>query len=341
MFRIGITPDFHTDAKGHFENVIATEFGHIPECEVVTIPPQPGNIATPEVLNELDAVLALALRFTADSVREVSRLAVIGRWGVGYDMMDVPALTAAGIALCITPNGVRRPVAEANLTMIFALAKNLFALDRMARGGLWRKQLTTLGGDIDGKVLGSVGCGNIGREMFRIARSLGFSRFLACDPMIRQQDVVELGVELVDMETLCRTSDFLTVNCLQNKDTLDLVGEKELRLMKPSAYLVNMARGGIVHHDALVKALREKWIAGAGIDVYPSEPPPVDDALFQLDNVIVTPHALAWTELIMRNNGTEACRHVLSVMRGEVPGGIVNRDVVNLPQFLSKLERYR
>ena len=90
-----------------------------------------------------------------------------------------------------------------------------------------------------------------------------------------------------------------------------------------------------------MKALQEKWIAGAGIDVYPSEPPPVDDALFELDNVIVTPHALAWTELIMRNNGTEACRHVLSVMRGEVPGGIVNREVVNLPQFLSKLERYR
>ncbi|MEO8126374.1 MAG: NAD(P)-dependent oxidoreductase [Bryobacteraceae bacterium] len=341
MFRIGLTPDFHTDAKGHFENVISTQFGDVPDCEVVTIPAQPGNTATPEALQDLDAVLALAMKFSADSLKGSPRLAVIGRWGVGYDMMDVPALTKAGVALCITPNGVRRPVAEANLTMIFALAKNLFALDRMARGGLWRRQLTTLGGDIDGKVLGSVGCGNIGKEMFRIAQSLGFSRFIACDPMVRQEDVTELGVELVDMETLCRTSDFLTVNCMQNKDTIDLVAEKELRMMKPTAYLVNLARGGIVHHDALVQALRENWIAGAGIDVYPAEPPPEDDALFALDNVIVTPHALAWTELIMRNNGTEACQAVRAVMRGEVPGGIVNRDVVNAPQFVSKLERYK
>jgi phosphoglycerate dehydrogenase-like enzyme len=341
MFRIGITPDFYTDAKGHFENVIASQFGNIPECEVVPMPPQTDKTATPEILNELDAVVALAMRFTADSLRGVSRLVVIARWGVGYDMMDVDALTSAGIALCITPNGVRRPVAEANLTMIFALAKNLFALDKMTRTGQWRKQLTTLGGDIDGKVLGSVGCGNIGREMFRIAGSLGFGRFIACDPMVRQEDVAALGVELVDMETLFRTCDFVTINCLQNKDTLDLVGEKQLRLMKPTAYLINLSRGGIVSHDPLVKALQEKWIAGAGIDVYPSEPPPEDDALFQLDNVIVTPHALAWTELIMRNNGTEACQHVLSVMRGEVPASIVNRSVAERPEFLSKLERYR
>jgi phosphoglycerate dehydrogenase-like enzyme len=341
MFRIGITPDFYTDAKGHFEAVLANQFGSVGDCEYVAMPPQPNKTATPEALNEFDAVLALALRFTAESVRGVSRLAVIARWGVGYDMLDVPALTSAGIALCITPNGVRRPVAEANLTMIFALAKNLFSLDRMARSGQWRKQLTTLGGDIDGKVLGSVGCGNVGKEMFRIAASLGFSRFIACDPMIRQEDVSALGVELVDMETLFTTSDFLTINCLQNKDTINLITGKHLRLMKPSAYLINLSRGGIVHHDDLVSALRENWIAGAGIDVYPEEPPPADDPLFQLDNVIVTPHALAWTELIMRNNGTEACQHVLAVMRGEVPASVVNREVLSNPEFLRKLERAR
>jgi phosphoglycerate dehydrogenase-like enzyme len=338
-FRVGISPDFYTDAKGSFEDVLKEMFADVPSIDCVAMPAQPGNVATPEALNYFDAVVALGLRVNAESLAGVDRLALITRWGVGYDRIDVAALTQANAVLSITPNGVRAPVAEAILTFALALSKNIFHLDRMTRSGKWRNELTKLGGDIRGSVLGSVGCGNIARELFRIARPLGFSRLLAMDPLVKQEQVNELGVEMVDMDTLFRESDFVTVNTLLNDSTRGLVGARQFRLMKPTAYFINTARGPIVEHTALVRALKEKWIAGAGIDVFPAEPPPQDDPLFELDNVIVAPHALAWTKKIMHDNGVEACGHVLKIASGQVPDSVVNRDVLDRPGFLKKLER--
>ena len=175
-------PIFTRKLQGHFEPVLDRQFGSS-DVKVVTLP---DTTATPEAIEQFDAILALALRVTAESVRAVTRPAILARWGVGYDLIDTDALSAAAIPLCITPAGVRRPVAEAELTMIFALAKNLFALDRMARAGRWRQDMKGLGLDIEGSVLGSVGCGNIARELFRLARPLGFTRLLAsirmCSP---------------------------------------------------------------------------------------------------------------------------------------------------------------
>ena len=340
-FRVGISPDFYVEAKGHFEGVLEEMFGGVPFIDCVAMPPQPDNVATPEALNRFDAVVALALRVSAVSLAGVDRLALIARWGVGYDRIDVDALTQANAALSITPNGVRAPVAEAILTFALALSKNVFRLDRMTRSAKWRGGLTELGGDLRGSVLGSVGCGNIARELFAMVRNLGFRRLLAVDPLVRQEQVNQLDVEIVDMETLFRESDFVTVNTFLNDSTWGLVGERHFRLMKPTAYFINTARGPIVQHDALVRALKEKWIAGAGIDVFPSEPPPSNDPLFELDNVIVAPHALAWTKNIMHDNGVEACGHVLKIASGQVPDNVVNRDVLGRSGFLKKLERYK
>ena len=340
-FRIGISPDFYVDAKGYFEDVVEKMFAGAPGVEYASMPPQPNKTATPEALDQFDAVVALAIRVTPESVIGVNRLAVISRWGVGFDAINVDALTAADIMLCNTPKGVRRPVAEAILTFAFALSKQVFQLDRMTRAGKWRGDMPGLLGDIRGCALGSVGCGNIARELFGLARPLGFTRLLACDPFVTQEQVKDLGVELVDMDTVFRESDFVSVNTYLNDRTRGLVGERHFRLMKPSAYFINTARGGIVQHDALVKALKEKWIAGAGIDVFPTEPPPKDDPLFALDNVIVSPHALAWTNAIMHDNGVETCSHVLKVAHGEVPDAVVNREVLDRPGFRKKLESYR
>jgi phosphoglycerate dehydrogenase-like enzyme len=340
-FRLGVTPDFYIEAKGKFEHVLDEQMREVSGIEYGPMPPQPGKIGTPAALNQFDAIFSLALKIRPDSLQGVDRLGLVARWGVGYDMIDVDALTHADIALAITPNAVRRPVAEAILTLIFALLKNIFLQDRLTRSGGWRGELKILGRDIPGHVLGSVGCGNIARELFRLARPLGFSRLLACDPYVTQEQVAEFGVEMVDMDTLFRESDFVTVNTLLNEKTRGLVGERQFALMKPTAYFINTARGPIVQHDALVAALRERRIAGAGIDVFPTEPPAKDDPLFALDNVIVTPHALAWTEEIMRDNGIEACANVLSFARGEVPGGIVNREVLDRPGFQRKLARWR
>ncbi len=341
MFRIGVTPDFYTDAKGCFENVLAERLGGFAGVEWGPMPPQPGKMGTPEALGGFDAIFSLGLKITPESLRGVERLAVVARWGVGYDMIDVPALTEAGIALAITPTATRRPVAEAILTFIFALSTNLLELDRMTRRGQWRGVLPRLGRNLPGRVLGSVGCGNIAREMFRLVQPFGFGRLIACDPFVKREDVAALGVEMVSIEAVFRESDFVTINTFLSPETRGLVGEEHFRLMKPTAYFINTARGPIVQYDALRRALREKWIAGAGLDVYPQEPPPADEPLFQMDNVVLAPHALAWTEEMARDNGIEACLNMLAVARGEAPGGLVNREVLSRPAFQQKLERYR
>jgi phosphoglycerate dehydrogenase-like enzyme len=340
-FRIGVTPDFYVDAKGKFEAVLEQEISGHAGIECGPMPPQPGKLATAEALNQFDAVFSLALKIAPQSLEGVDRLAIVARWGVGYDMIDVDALTAHDIVLAITPNAVRRPVAEAILAFVFALLKNLPEQDRLTRRGGWRGDLTRLGRNIPGHTLGSVGCGNIARELFRLAAPLGFSRLIASDPYVGQEEVAALGVEMVDLQTLFRESDFVSVNTLLNARTRGLIGEEHFRLMKPTAFFINTARGPIVREEALVRALQDKWIAGAGIDVFEQEPPRKDHPLFSLDNVIVAPHALAWTQELMRDNGLEACRNVLAVSRGELPGGIVNREVVDRPGFRRKLEKFR
>jgi phosphoglycerate dehydrogenase-like enzyme len=332
-FRIGITPDFYVEAKGRFEATLERQLAPHPEIECAPMPPQPGKIATRVALNQFDAILSLALKITAESLRGVDRLVLVARWGVGYDMIDVPALTDAGIALTINPNAVRRPVAEAILTLIFALSKDLPELDRAVRHGRWRGNLRRLGVGVVGKVLGSVGCGNIARELFRIAASLGFGRFIAYDPYVAAETARSVGVDLVSLEDVFRQSDYVTINTLLNESTRGMIGEQQFRMMKPSAYFINTARGPIVDQRALTVALRENRIAGAGIDVFEKEPIDPDDPLLALDNVILSPHALAWTEEIARDNTIESCDHILSVSRGEVPEGLVNREVLANPRW--------
>jgi len=291
-------------------------------------------------LNEFDALFSLALKITEDSLKGVDRLALVARWGVGYHMIDTDALTAADIALAITPNAVRRPVAEAIFTFIFALTTNLLTQDRIVRQGRWRGDLPALGRNIKGRTLGSLGCGNIAQEVFRMAASLGFGRLIAADPFISPEVARNLGVELVDMDTLLRESDFVCVNTYLSAQTRGIIGEKELRQMKPTAFLINTARGPIVQEAALTRALQENWIGGAGLDVFENEPLPEGSPLRDLNNVILSPHGLAWTEEIVRDNGTEACQNILTIARGEAPASIVNKEVLQRPGFQQKLARF-
>jgi len=335
-FLIGVTPDFPVEAKGLYESQLAAKFSGT-GCEWETMADLPGNEITPEAASRYDAIFALSTWFKPAGVNGCERLAVVARWGVGYDRIDTAALTENGIALAITPNAVRTPVAEAIFTLLLAVAKNLRMQDQVTRAGGWRANLTRMGVNLRGRVLGSVGCGNIGREMFRLAQPFGFSRLIAYDPFLTQSQVDSLGVELVSLETVMRESDFVTVNAFLNSQTKGLIGERELRLMKPNAYFINTARGPIVDQSALIRLLQDRAIAGAGIDVYEPEPPPKDLALFELGNVVLTPHALPWTEEIARDNSLEACDNILAVARGEVPPGLVNREVVASPKFQAKL----
>lgn len=341
LFRVGITPDFYTDAKGRFEAALESKLQGVANLEFAAIPPQPNRAMTREAANEFDAIFALGINFTRESVIGCDRLALIARWGVGYDMIDIPAITESGILLAITPNAVRRPVAEAILAYVFALSKNMKEQDRITREGKWRGQLSRLGTCLEGRTLGSIGCGNIAQEMFRLASGLGFSRFVAYDPYAHRDAAAKLNVELTSMNEVFAQSDFVAVNCLLNEQTRGLIGAEHFRLMKPTAFFINTARGAIVRQADLTKALKERWILGAGIDVFEKEPVDAHEPLLELDNVMLAPHALAWTEEIARDNGLEACDNILALHRGEIPHGAVNREVLSTPAFQRKLERYK
>jgi phosphoglycerate dehydrogenase-like enzyme len=340
-FRVGVTPDFYVELKGKFETQTESKLGNLDSLSVHPMPEQLGNVVSAASLNDYDAVLALAIKFTKESVSGVERTALISRWGVGYDMLDVDALTANDIALAITPGAVRRPVADAILALIFALTTNAAGQDRLVRAGKWRGDLPRLGHTPQGRTLGSLGCGNIAQELFRISRSIGFGRFIAHDPFVSPDVAASLGVELVTIEELFAQSDYLCVNTPLGAATRGIVDAGLLRRMKPAAFFINTARGPIVQQAALTQALEEGWIAGAGLDVFEIEPLPLEDPLRQLDNVILAPHGLAWTEELARDNSLEACDNILTIARGDVPAAIVNKDVLKRPGFQKKLDRYR
>jgi phosphoglycerate dehydrogenase-like enzyme len=333
-FRVGITADFETNAKGLLEPALAAVLDPVPGIEYERMPDTSG-VGAPEVLDRYDAVIALDYRFPAESFVGLERLSVLARWGVGYDMVDVDACTKAGVLLAITPDSVRRPVAEGIIAMIFALAKNLRTLDRQIRGGRWRRELPVVV-DIEGRTLGSIGLGNIAKEMFRMARAIGFGRLLAYSRPTHS-NAAALGVELTDLDTVMRESDFVAVNCPLTTETRGLIGARELALMKPTAFLINTARGAVVDEAALVKALHEGSIAGAGLDVFATEPIPDNHPLLELDNVVLSPHLIARTDGCIRDTSLSACRNVLAVARGVAPLHVANPEVLAHPRVRARL----
>lgn len=294
-YQIGISSDFKIAAPGRMEPALAELFDPRPDINYTyfdaTGNDEEGAYVTPEDVANFDAVLLLSLRFPAASFTPDNRLAIIARWGVGYDSIDVPAATANDVLLAITVDAVRRPVSEAILTLILALGKTLPAKDKLVRTGRWdlRGDLPSIG--LRGKTVGSIGLGNIGCDMFRLLAPFELGRQLAADPFAKPEQAAALGVELVDIETVFRESDFVTVNCFLSDETRGMVNERLLSLMKPTAYLINTARGPIVNQADLTAALQAGQLAGAGLDVFEEEPIDTDHPLLHMDNVIVAPHA--------------------------------------------------
>jgi len=184
-----------------------------------------------------------------------------------------------------------------------------------------------------------LGVGNIGHEMFKLAKPFGM-RHIAYDPYLKPEDVSDVDVKLVDMDTVLSESDFLNISCPLNEKTRHLVGERELKKMKPTAFLINTARGPTIDEAVLVKALRERWIQGAALDVFEQEPTPPDNPLLKLDNVIVTAHAMAFTDHFLNNVWEIIARQITQLVNGEMPDGVVNREVWDQPKFQSRLKRF-
>ena len=339
-FRVALSADFRKpDGSPSFPEFDLSPLEDHPDIDMFYLEPEPEIPAAQ--LSDVDALILLTPRVGADSLTPGGRLAMVARFGVGYDNVDLAACSAHDVAVVITPDGVRRPVAVSILTFIFALSGKLFVKDALARRGPagWAEKTVHNGIGLVGLTLGSVGMGNIGAEMFRLARPLDM-RFIAHDPYADPALAAELGVTLTDLDTVFHEADFVCVNCPHSDETHHLVNADRLAQMKPTAFLINTARGPIVDQAALTDALREGRIAGAGIDVFEQEPPDADDPLLTLDNAIVTPHALCWTDQLFAGSGAADVRAVMAVMEGRVPGGIVNRDVVNRPGWKARLAEY-
>jgi phosphoglycerate dehydrogenase-like enzyme len=292
---------------------------------------------TPEQIQGFDMILTRRPRWTQQSVTKNEQLLCVHRGGVGYDVVDVPALTSAGVMLCITPEAVRRPMATAIITFVLSLSSRLFIKNRLAREGRWKEKDDYHGYGLSGKTLGSIGIGNIGHEMFLLAKPFDM-KHIAYDPYVTQESVADVNVKLVDMDTVLAESDFLNISCLLNEETRHLIGEKELGKMKKTAFLINTARGPIVDEAALIRALQEGLIRGAGIDVFEQEPTPPDNPLLKMDNVIVTPHAISYSDEMFMNMWEQNIRQITQITCGEIPEGLVNREVWDNPEFQSKLK---
>jgi phosphoglycerate dehydrogenase-like enzyme len=340
-FRVALSGDFRKpDGTPTFPSFDLAPLNDNSKVETVWVDAVDGVIPA-STLAECDALILLAPKVTPESIPGDGRLAAVARFGVGYDNVDVPACTANGIAVIITPDGVRRPVAVSIMTYILALSQKLFIKDRICREGPsgWDKRAAYMGEGLVGKTFGQLGMGNIGAETFRLAAPFGM-RLIAHDPYADEALARELGVELVSSETLFHEADFLSVSVPLSDATHHYVNAERLAQMKPTAYLINTARGPVVDQRALHAALVDGTIAGAGLDVFEIEPAPADEPILKLENVIVTPHALCWTDECFAGNGAADVAAVFDIMHGRQPRGIVNREITEDARWLAKLEEF-
>lgn len=336
-FRVGITRDaLGADGKPVFDPAALAVLDLDPDVDWEFLPERVRDL-TPDHAARYDALCVLGARVTRETVsRADRRLRIVARHGVGYDSVDVDACTENGVMLAIAPDGVRRPMAVAAITFVLSLAMRLFQKDRLTREGRWADRLQHMGTGLTGRTLGTVGAGNIGRELLSLAQPFRM-RLLAADPVADPAKLAPLGAELVDLDTLLRDSDFVCINCPLSEATRGLIGAREIGLMKPTAFLVNTARGPIIDEAALTEALQAGRIAGAGLDVFEEEPTPADNPLLALDNVILAPHALGWTDQCFRKLAEAAFSQALAALHDRVPPHLVNRAVLEHPAVKTRL----
>jgi len=282
---------------------------------------------TIEATKDADAVLTMFGQMTRRVMEASPKLKVIVRYGVGYDTVDVDAATDNGILVVNLPDFCLQEVADHTFALLLACARKLVFFNNFTKQGYWptyREMLPLV--SIYGQTLGLVGCGKIGRTVAKKAPCFDL-RVLGYDPYVDKSVAKEHGITLVSLPELLKESDFVSVHTFLDKDTWHLVGEKEFRQMKPSAYFINTSRGSVVNEAALIKALQEKWIAGAGVDVFEQEPIAANNPLLKMDNVVVTPHYAGWSDAAGQRQRIQVGQEAARVLSGRWPKNWVNKTV--------------
>lgn len=331
VFQVGLTRDFlNLDGEFVYQDIGLDILKRAPHLE--------HRVMKSFDLRGLDAVISLAPKCGKEHLKGADRLLALIRFGVDYERIDVPALTEADVALFIAAGAVDHTMAESILAFMLAISHRLVEKDRLIREGRWGERAKFMGGELRDRVLGIVGLGGVGRKLTDMVRPFRMSKVLAHDPSAAEAPA---GVDLVTLDRLMVDADFVSVSCPLTAKTRGLIGRREIALMKPSASLITTAPAGVVDEPALIEALKAGRIAGAGLDVYSEEPASAGHLLATLGNVVLAPHAVGWTHEFFRDIGRMSCAQAVALSRGEIPPGLVNREVLRRPGFVAKLAQTR
>ena len=341
IFRVALTADFyHTKDSSHSTDMGLSVFDNQPQIEHFAVTEHRQQLGSDQIL-DANAVIVLSPTVTAETVSRSDDLLALGRFGVGYDSVDVAACTAADVLLFITAGAVDRSMAEATVGWMIALDHHMRVKDRLVRTGQWDERTRYMGRELRDRTFGAVGLGGIARETIRLLSIFGMNQPIAFDPYVDAATASKLGVRLVSLDELMAQADYVSIHCPLNEGTRNMIGERELGLMKPNAYLINTARGGIVNEDALYDTLLHCRIAGAAIDCFVGEPITSPHRFGEFDNVLLAPHSIAWTDELFRDIGRAACQGTVDLAHGRRPKGVINPEVFDSATFQEKWQRLR
>jgi len=305
-----------------------------PETEVLkridgqlVVAPNGEEATLVELARDCDAIMTCFAKVTPNVVRAATRCKVIARYGIGVDNIAVDVATERGIVVTNVPEYCIDEVSDHAMALLLAAARKVALYDRHVKAGTWDINVGKPIFRIRGRTLGLAGSGKIGRAIAAKAQAFGM-RVIVYDPYLSDEAIRAIGARKVELEDLFRDSDFLSLHAPLTDETRHMVNERTLRLMKPTAVVINTARGALVDTAALARALQEGWIAGAGIDVQPQEPPPADDPLLRCENAILTPHAAFYSEESLVELQTKTAEEVVRVLSGRMPVSVVNKAVL-------------
>ena len=281
--------------------------------------------------------LAPQFHVDRDLLRRAPNLLIVSSNGAGYDPVDVEACTEAGVVVVNQSGGNARSVAEHALGMLLTLSKRILEADRALRRDPNVNRNALIGTEAQGKTIGIVGLGNVGRRIAELSNGLLGMKVLAYDPYLDATEMAARGGEKVELDDLLRRSDYVSISCPLTKDSRGMIGARQFALMQPHSYFITTARGFIHDEAALVEALRDKRIAGAGLDVWAKEPPPPDHPLLQFDNVLASPHTAGVTKEARANMGRIAAEQILDALDGKRPPRLINPEV--WPRYAKRFER--
>jgi D-3-phosphoglycerate dehydrogenase len=281
----------------------------------------------------------LDLKFHVDGrlLARTPNLLAVSTNGAGYDTVDLAACSRAGVLVVNQAGGNREAVAEHVLAMMLCLSKRIIQTDRFMRRAAGIERNAFIGNDIFGKCIGVVGIGHVGSRVAELCRGLFGMRVLAYDPYLPADEIAARGAEPVTLDALLQQADYVSLHCPLATDTRGMIGTRQFALMQPHAYFISTARGGIHDETALAEALREKRLAGAGLDVWAKEPPPPDHPLLQFDNVLVSPHTAGVTREARANIAEIAAEQMLAILDGKRPPRMLNPEI--WPVYAERFER--